>query len=217
MATTGENYGVVGASSRRPARRLFHIQTAAQVSATRKPGVLGEGSGFGYGVVGRAGVFGAGVKGEGNLTSFGGWFTSTDFVALYITSNREDNTDALVLDGAKDGGNDFSVTNDGDVKQALASNGLSPVPMPIAATFRDSHALFNNVGGTIVVTGTATGKCTINFGFNVYDRFFVATSQSSADRFVSCYTNISKPNELYCSNWDAAGANQNGAIMLLVY
>ena len=63
---------------------------------------------------------------------------NTDFVALYITSNREDNTDALVLDGAQDGGIDFNVTNDGDVKQALASNGAiwsKPVSMPIAATF----------------------------------------------------------------------------------
>ena len=46
---------------------------------------------------------------------------------------------------------------------------------------------------------------------------FVATSQSSAARFVSCNTAIGNKNDLYCRNWDAAGANQNGAIMLLVY
>jgi hypothetical protein len=222
-ATSGTNYGVVGASSSPNGYGGYFYDDAngTGVYGRGGPGVLGEGYGpFGAsGVVGRAGAFGAGVKGEGNISSYGGWFTSTDFVALYVTSNREDNTDALVLDGAKDGGIDFSVTSDGDVKQALASNGL--VKAGVNANCGTSVGIathsFNNVGGTIVVTGTATGQCTIDFGFDVFDRYYVATSASSAARFVSCYTSIGSPNELYCRNWDAAGIGQDGAIMVLIY
>lgn len=222
-ATSGTNYGVVGASSSPNGYGGYFYDDAngTGVYGRGGPGVLGEGYGpFGAsGVVGRAGAFGAGVKGEGNIFSYGGWFTSTTQPALYVTHNSEDNTNALVLDGAEDGGIDFSVTSDGDVKQALASNGL--VKAGVNANCGTSMGIttrsFNNVGGTIVVAGTATGQCTINFGFNVFDRFYVATSASSAARFVSCYTSIGSPNELYCRNWDAAGANQDGAIMILVY
>ena len=221
QATTGVNYGVVGAAKSPDGYGGYFYNTGNGIGLYGQgtPGVLGENSGFGHGIVGRAGVFGAGIKGEGNLTSFGGWFTSTDFVALYVTSNSEDNHDAIELDGAADGGIDFSVTNGGDVKQALASNGLVKAGVyancgtsPGAAT-----RSFNNVGGTIVVTGTAVGQCTINLGFDVFDRFYVATSASNAARFVSCYTIISSQNELYCRNWDAAGAGQDGAIMVMVY
>ena len=171
-ATSGTNYAVVGASSSPDGYGGYFYDNVGGVGVYGKgnPGMLGEGYGAAgaNGVLGRAGAFGAGVKGEGNLSSYGGWFTSTDFVALYITSNREDNTDAIVLDGAKDGGIDFSVTNDGDVKQALASNGL--VKAGVYANCSNNPGVatrsFNNVGGTVVVTGTASGQCTINFGFN---------------------------------------------------
>ena len=77
---------------------------------------------------------------------------------------------------------------------------------------------FNNVNlNAIDVTGTDVGRCTIDFGFDVFDRYFVATSVYSAPRFVSCYTYIDQPSQLFCGNWDAAGAGQNGSIMLLVY
>lgn len=51
--------------------------------------MLGEGYGplGAHGVVGRAGAFGAGVKGEGNIFSYGGWFTSTIQPALVAESD----------------------------------------------------------------------------------------------------------------------------------
>jgi hypothetical protein len=222
-ATSGTNYGVVGASSSPNGYGGYFYDDADGIGVYGRgnPGVLGEGYGSlgANGVVGRAGAFGAGVKGEGNIFSYGGWFTSTDQLALYITSNREDNTDALVLDGAKDGGIDFNVTSNGNVEQALTSNGLvkAGVNANCGTSIGITTRSFNNVGGTIVVTGTATGQCTINFEFNVFNRYFVATSMSNAARFVSCYTAIGSQNELYCRNWDAAGTNQDGAIMVMVY
>jgi hypothetical protein len=222
-ATSGTNYGVVGASFSPNGYGGYFYDEANGTGVYGKgnPGVLGEGYGplGAHGVVGRAGAFGAGVKGEGNMFSYGGWFTSTGLAALYITSDREDNDNAVELDGAQDGGIDFSVTNDGDVKQALASNGLvkAGVNANCGTSIGITTRSFNNVGGTIVVTGTATGQCTINFGFNVFDRYYVATSASSAARFLSCYTSIGSPNELYCRNWDAAGNGQDGAIMVLIY
>ncbi len=223
LAATGVNYGVVGAAKSPDGYGGYFYNNGDGVGlyGNGNSGVVGEGTGLGAnGVLGRAGAFGAGVKGEGNMFSYGGWFTSTDMPALYITHNHEDTTDALVLDGKEDGGIDFQVESNGTVKQALTSGGLvkAGVSAQCGTGMGAGTRFFNNVtSATIVVTGTASGACTINFGFDVFDRFYVATSQSNSARFVSCYTSVGNVNELYCHNWDAAGTAQDGAIMVMVY
>jgi len=98
-ATTGENYGVVGASSSPSGYGGYFYNTGGGtgVWGQGSPGVLGEGSGFGHGIVGRAGVFGAGVKGEGNELGMGGWFTNT---AGGIALRAESDGAALQLGGS---------------------------------------------------------------------------------------------------------------------
>lgn len=90
-ATSGTNYGVVG-NSRSPngyAGYFYNTDGGVGLYGQGSPGVLGEGYGtFGaYGVLGRAGAFGAGVKGEGNMFSYGGWFTTTTQPALRAESD----------------------------------------------------------------------------------------------------------------------------------
>ncbi len=108
----------------------------------------------------------------------------------------------------------------GKVSQIISGTGLvkAGVYANCGTSIGITTRAFNNVNGLAIgVSGTASGRCTIDFGFNVFDRYFVATSVSDAARFVSCYTVIGQPEELYCRNWDAAGVSQDGAIMLMVY
>jgi len=108
----------------------------------------------------------------------------------------------------------------GDIKQVLTGDGLvkAGVYGHCGTGAGVTTRAFNNVNNLAInVTGTAAGQCTIDFGFNVFDRYYVATSTSSGARFVSCYTAIGQPEELYCRNWDAAGVAQDGGIMVLVY
>jgi len=78
-ATSGTNYGVVGASSSPNGYGGYFYDDANGIGLYGRgnPGVLGENGGFGNGIVGRAGALGAGVKGEGNALAFGGLFTNT--------------------------------------------------------------------------------------------------------------------------------------------
>lgn len=90
-ATSGTNYGVVGVS-RSPngyGGYFYNDDNGVGLYGRGDPGVLGEGYGplGAHGVVGRAGAFGAGVKGEGNIFSYGGWFTSTIQPALVAESD----------------------------------------------------------------------------------------------------------------------------------
>jgi hypothetical protein len=89
LATSGANYGVVGASksSNGYGGYFYNENSGTGLYGSGSPGVLGESSGFGYGLVGRAGAFGAGVKGEGNPLAYGGLFTSTVQPALRAESD----------------------------------------------------------------------------------------------------------------------------------
>ena len=108
----------------------------------------------------------------------------------------------------------------GDVKQRRTDDGLvkAGVHANCSAISAALNRSFNNVGGTIsIANGTSTGECTINFGFNIYDRYFVAMAVNSNPRGVSCYTDSNYQTKLYCLVWDAAGTGQNGLITVLIY
>lgn len=53
------------------------------------------------------------MKGEGNVLAFGGWFTNTGGIGLFVTSSDENNDNAILIDGGHNNENDFRVTNDG--------------------------------------------------------------------------------------------------------
>jgi hypothetical protein len=66
---------------------------------------------------------------------------------------------------------------------------------------------FNNVGGTISMPDVGAGYCTIDFGFQVSDRFWVATVAEDSTGSVACYSISS--NQLRC--------RYTGNIMVLIY
>jgi hypothetical protein len=75
---------------------------------------------------------------------------------------------------------------------------------------------FNNVGGTItVLSGAGTGLCTLDFGFQIDDRYFVATATSG--KVVSCTPGATNT-KLDCQvNNSTSGVLQDGMIMVLIY
>jgi len=112
---------------------------------------------------------------------------------------------------------------DGDVGQSRADDGL--VKAAVYAECSDSGSVitraFNHVSGTITIAnGASAGRCTIDFGFRIDDRYFVATAFTAgvgaAARGVSCDWGADNE-KLNCFRWNDAGSGANGGIMVLIY
>jgi hypothetical protein len=108
----------------------------------------------------------------------------------------------------------FRVASSGDVIQNRQADGLVKAGVfaycGSGSTIRRS---FNNVGGTIAITGT-NGSCAIDFGFQISDRYWVVTAGQGSNRMVKCYE---VGDDLVCQCWDENGSYANGDIMVLVY
>jgi hypothetical protein len=113
---------------------------------------------------------------------------------------------------------------EGDVAQSLPADGLVKAAAYANCSGTASSILrsFNNVGGTVTMNiwGQTDGRCTIDWGFDISDRYFVATAFSSgtgsAARGVSCEW-ASNDEMLDCFRWSADGNPANGKIMVLIY
>lgn len=108
----------------------------------------------------------------------------------------------------------------GDVSQALAGDGLVKAAV-YALCYNAGSSIyrsFNNVAGTITITdGPSVGRCTIDFGFDVSERFVVATAANmNAPRYVT-YMPGSSNNSLDFYRWNDTGTGISGAIMVLIY
>ena len=190
-ATTGSStYGVWG-------------RTAS--SDTGASGVFGQSSrGTTYGVFGRAGGNGlsaSGVAGEATGT----------FGQVYGVWGRSASPAGAAIYGS------------GDVKQGRADNGLVKAAVfmscsgPPAFNCNPTRS-FNNVTANSIsgVCGGFTGRCSIDFGFDINDRFWVATG-ADYDEFANCWLGSSN-DELECYRWDASAASSaDGPLMVLVY
>jgi len=113
-----------------------------------------------------------------------------------------------------------AIYGSGDVKQTRTGNGLVK-----AAVFAHCggmggtivHRYFNNVNADPITIGPDGVRCTIDFGFDISDRFWVATVVDSNDRGVSCELG-SSDTYLYCASWRGSdGVHVEGDIMVLLY
>jgi hypothetical protein len=200
-ASSGANYGVYGQTNSPDGYAVYGDNTAAGtgVYGGGSTGVHGVGS---IGVEGEADGIGAGVKGVGNALSYGVWASNPDSIALYVQG----------------GGGLSAAFIDGDVAQSRADNGLVKAGVyAVCGTSPSVDRSFNNVGGTISVSsGGGTGSCIIDFGFQVNDRFWVATAGSAAARIVTCVPGAAN-DRITCYRYDHQGAVENGYIMVMVY
>jgi len=114
----------------------------------------------------------------------------------------------------------FRVRGNGDVSQSATGNGLvkAAVYANCAAAGSSAPRSFNNVtGGAITIAnGAATGRCTLDFGFDISSRYWVAMPVVASPRFVTCILNVDH-NKLDCYRFDNAGAGANGFIMVTLY
>lgn len=110
----------------------------------------------------------------------------------------------------------------GDVGQSRTGGGL--VKASVYADCRETGSYisrsFNHVHGTITIAdGASSGRCTIDFGFRIDDRYFVATALTSdggGARGISCDWGADNE-KLDCFRWDSGGNGANGKLMVLVY
>jgi len=145
------------------------------------------------------------LDGERGLVDLGGVGEDGDIYVRNITG-----TLTFQVDGAT-----------GDVSQYRTGDGLVKAGAFVSCAGASSsiHYSFNNVGGTIsLVADSDTGQCTIDFGFDISDRYFVATALATdAARGVTCSRAGLPDDQLHCFRWDAGGSGVGGDIMVLVY
>ena len=193
-------------------------------------GVFGEaGSGSTMGVYGRAdgnNSFASGVFGEATGTTaqvYGvrGTSASTSGYGVYGHATAATGFTRGVW-GQATSPNGAAIYGSGDVKQGRADNGL--VKAGVYVNCNDIQILsctrsFNNVtsGGIQCSIGSSDGRCTIDFGFDISDRYWVAMAVDASDYGVAC--ELGGPyGELECARFVAnTGAGNDGDIMVLVY
>ncbi len=123
--------------------------------------------------------------------------------------------------GVYGSGSTAALYGNGDVRQTLSSNGTVKAGVYVNCNndlILGSIREFNNVDGSLFSysAGATPGECTIDFGFNISDRFWVASAVSDQPIFVTCRV-VSATDQLVCRRWDAAGVGADGNIMVLVY
>ncbi len=115
----------------------------------------------------------------------------------------------------------FRVHGNGDVSQSATGNGLVKAGVYANCSMGASVSRsFNNVtgGAVTIASGAASGKCTLDFGFDISSRYWVASAviQDEA-RIVTCILNAASNNKLDCFRFDAAGMGVSGNIMVTLY
>ncbi len=212
---------------------IFSITNSS--TSTNLPSLLGSSAG-GDGVRGLStglgsadnGVYGetnstdaadAGVKGRSSSDAAGGYFSSASGNGVYGRSDSPThfggyfiNPSAVTFGGA--------LYAYGDAKQSLSGDGFIKAGVYLYCASADSliHRFFNNVNtASITVTnGASSGRCTVDFGFDVSSRFVSALAWDNGARIVTFRTGMTN-NVLDFFRYDAAGNGMDGAIMILIY
>jgi hypothetical protein len=199
-AITGTNYGVYAYSDSTGGRGV--LGHAAAITGSTRGGLFYADSNEGIGVAGHAdaptgttkGVYGRASSPSG----YGGYFENWGGgKALYANGDVAQ-----------------SVGGDGLVKAAVFAN--------CAKNASSIHRFFNAVNDSVTIFGLptwATGYCSLDFDFDLSNRFWLATfySDSEFGGDVLCRWSSSTPDTLFCSREDRDGISQNGDIMVLVY
>ncbi|MCS7179507.1 MAG: hypothetical protein N0A03_09645, partial [Anaerolineae bacterium] len=104
-------------------------------------------------------------------------------------------------------GSTAAVYADGDVMQGRTDNGLvkAGVRMLCGSYMYCFPTFFNNVNDVEITgsCGLTAGRCSIDFGFNISDRYWVATAVGNTDLGVTCQLG-SANDTLDCFRYDAS-------------
>jgi hypothetical protein len=224
-ATSGQTYGVHGESNSASGRGVFG---RANATSGATYGIYGETSS----TSGR-GVYGAATSHSGATFGVYGLSEADEGLGVYGWASSQSGENHGVY-GRSDSPNGYGVYGnntvggyagyfDGDVAQSRADDGLVKAGVyGICGQSTHVERSFNNVGGTITISsgGGGVGHCIIDFGFQVSDRFWVATPVvfGLSGRGLTCWSDPNEPsNQLECYRFDPEGAAWNGYIMVLIY
>lgn len=73
-----------------------------------------------------------------------------------------------------------------------------------------------SVPPSVSITWNSTlDACVIDFGFNIDQRYYVATANAASASFVACA--YASSTSLYCKRFNYVGSRENGNIMVLIY
>jgi predicted outer membrane repeat protein len=162
----------------------------------------------------------AGVKGVSTSSAAGGYFTSSAGHGVYGSAST-------VTDFGGSFSNATSTTSggalyaNGDAKQSLAGDGF--VKAGAYVDCGDSASLiirsFNNVNTTAltVINGSSAGRCTVDFGFNVSNRYITALPFGNGVARTVTFVFSSTDNRLDLFRFDQTESGLNGGIMVLIY
>jgi hypothetical protein len=173
-----------------------------------------------YGETNSTSISEAGVKGVSTDTASGGYFTSSTGYGVYGSTSSVTGFGGYFTNSTitTSGG---ALYANGDAKQSLAADGF--VKAGIYVDCGNSASLivrsFNNVNTTpiTVINGSAIGRCTIDFGFNVSNRYITATAFGNGVPRIVTYVTGSTDNRLDFFRLDQNGTGVNGGIMILIY
>lgn len=207
--TTQSGYSLWGSSS---------SNAGVYGESSTGPGVKAESSG--------AGLNNAALKAEALET--GGiavWAKSNSWDSTLVTSNDGDGP--LMKGFGKDGDeHEFIIENDGSFKQEIEASGLVKAAVYALCGGAGSkiERSFNNVlwsGPMTITNGSASGTCLIDFGFSVYQRYFMVTAPGVTGyaqmAFAACTLSDPYPTKLGCARMTHEGNLIDGYIMILVY
>jgi len=169
----------------------------------------------------------AGAPGRGALTVGNGYVSSdpgspgaTGLAVSILDADDSEVIRACAGANCTDAYRVFSVRGNGDVSQSATGDGL--VKAAVAANCSSIGATvsrsFNNVtgGAVTIANGAAAGLCTLDFGFDISNRYWIAMPVAAAPRFASCILNADH-NKLNCYRFDETGAGRSGNIMVTLY
>lgn len=110
----------------------------------------------------------------------------------------------------------------GDIKQSLPGDGLVKAGVYVASCGNGSPSItrsFNNVNTTAitVAAGPSSGRCTVDFGFNVSGRYVVAMPYGTADSRFATGAPGADNEKVNLFRYDETGTGITGNIMVLIY
>ena len=162
----------------------------------------------------------AGVKGVSTGAATGGYFTSSSGDGVYGSASTTTNFGGYFSNSTTttSGG---ALYASGDAKQTLAGDGFVKAGAYLDCGNSASLIVrsFNNVNTTpiTVINGASVGRCTVDFGFNVSNRYITALAFGNGVPRIVTFVPGSTDNRLDLFRLDQDGAGANGGIMVLIY
>jgi len=173
-----------------------------------------------YGETNSTSINEAGVKGTSTSAAAGGYFTSSSGYGVYGSASSASDFGGYFSNATTTTSGGALYAN-GDAKQSLAGAGF--VKAGLYVDCGDSASLiirsFNNVNITplTVINGASVGRCTVDFGFNVSNRYVTAMAFGNGVVRIVTYVPGSTNNRLDLFRLDQNGNGVNGGIMILIY